>query len=219
VPSNAAEALVQGRIGLRFGVERLTRLVPQGGVSAQLHLGDALALRPGVAFSARQSDTGGFVPDDFLPAFPSQDFARVSLSLPLVFYPARSNCNGESCGAVQPFLGAGPTLSHDWSYNESVVPPSSPNAREQRAVSSSNRWSPGGVAFIGAEWFVTQHLSLSAQYAVQVERVDQSSTSESSGSFQIARGQFLYGVYSLETETRGWRFGGSPVLLGLTLYL
>lgn len=203
----------------------------QGSVlSAKYHFRPNEALRFGVSFLGQTSDTERTSRTDIVTddsngrrqtgndQVTTVDLGTYNLGLELqyVHYPSSSR-------EVLFFWGAGPSVA--WSRNETeqkteLMSSQIMSVESEKVIRRTRE--AGGQGLLGAEWFATRRISLTAEYGFAVTyfwtreegRRETVSTQETSGAGTTNR-------LTEDTTLKGsgWRLTPSLVRFGLTLYL
>lgn len=215
-------------------------------ISAKYHLTENSALRFGLSISGRgdrsepraetihtktsHNDTGRSDTTKSFSQGPSssldQSSFRVVLNSKYVWYPGSSS-------SLRPFVGIGPSFSYDTRANASsqsgadTSTYSTLRSREWSEFQKEERrtWTVGAALAIGAEWFMTDKISLTGQYSLSasyrnsrtVRRSEAVRTirDETGGQLQVFTDDF---VSERAYPSTGFSVSSQGVKFGLSVY-
>lgn len=167
-------------------------------LSAKRQLSESRALRLGLGVSAGRSTLDS---EDSSIDENSNNQQALSADVQYLIYPMDE-------GTIRVFYGGGPTFGFARNHNEREIE-TSRTLRER----TDRRYEVGVTGVLGAEWFVKENISLTAEYGVQAEydRIDQTIEQESIDLDQPP--------VTVEDEQRSsFSFGPRPVRLGVSVY-
>lgn len=212
-------ALREGSWALLFQVAgNFTLTSFQGAtISGKHHFSPRDALRLGLTLSGNTSSMDGTTGDfnaDTVTVTGAGTSDRSSLSVTL---SSEYVVYGDPPGVVHPFFGVGPLISYRYGRDASENSNARPGIPSARFTSTTTQesWGVGVSGVAGVEWFVTQAISLLAEYNLSVQYVRSELTSHREDipgegpSFKSTR----------ENRTTGWSLAPNNVRLGLTVYL
>ena len=159
-------SLEKGSIGLFFQTTTGMRVLPFHGMvfSGKYHVSDAraVALSIGVTVNSRESDDNTWY-DSGDHGHQTESSYDYSIGVTAMYMMYR-----EPVSDLTPFLGLGPSFSGSYNHDEHEYWEDEFGVLHNSRLDETTRWSAGMVGSLGFEFFLTNKISISAEYRMNV---------------------------------------------------
>lgn len=196
---------VKGKWALQFGIQSDIRLTSFQGNTLSLQKttmsGTAWRLGLGLNLSTQHREDEDTTPDS---SYISNDNDQNTLSLELT---VQRLFKLNTSTKIRPYLGVGP-LVHFYTSSSDVNAPNNPIRSTDR-----DSWALGLRGVLGAEWFVTDYLSLLGEYTL--DATFDSITEKRTTTYDSGGNTYMT---SVEIRTDGFHIGSGYTQLAASLY-